>query len=287
MDIGVFLEMNGVIKLSLISIILIFLSAKNVSANANSNGIIIWRNVDWPPLYILNGPYIGTGLVDRMLDLLEQQMPEYQHQKQLMSSNRVWLEISKGSKVCHPSAFPRPNAAISQVAFYIPPYQLIMNKQIAINKGFQHVESLEKLLASNTVTGALSFNTCDKKLSAIVKDHVNSKSINLVSEYSARWRVLFGSRVNYIIEYPFTINFVKTLVHNQPLPPLVYIGIEESLAPYPVYIACPDNTWGHQVITKVNAILAQPKFTSLFRQALNPWLTKEMAELIQLNYKRL
>jgi len=50
---------------------------------------VVWRVLDWPPFYILEGQDQDNGLFDNMIQLIIEKMPEYDHKKIVMTTPRV------------------------------------------------------------------------------------------------------------------------------------------------------------------------------------------------------
>ena len=54
-----------------------------------SKDTITWMIWDLPPNFILNGPQKGKGYQDTRLKMIQERLPQYNHQMQVMNLNRA------------------------------------------------------------------------------------------------------------------------------------------------------------------------------------------------------
>lgn len=90
---------------TIVGIRTLFLSLFLISniANAADKPNLIWRTVDWPPMYITAGPDKNTGLYDELLQLYKAALPNYNHQYVPMTTQRALKMMDSGELVCHTS----------------------------------------------------------------------------------------------------------------------------------------------------------------------------------------
>lgn len=264
-------------KKALLMILLIF-----VVFTSYGQETIQWRVTNWPPMYILEGPYKGQGVVDKMLDVFEEELSEYKHNRIKMNTTRAWNQIKAGEKVCHPSTFPRPYGVLSNVSFLIPPHRIVMRTDKVGGLNGQTEISLDQLIADKRFKLGVSYGRYGSTLNPIVDKHKGEKMIYKTAKYQSIWKMLFLGRIDYTIEYPFIINYLKK--DGQESAEITYIKIQEAPTPFKVYIGCPENEWGRKVIDKINSILFKRR--DRFREFMESWLDPQSVGLLREAYQK-
>ena len=70
---------------------------------------VTWLTFSFPPYYIIEGPDKGKGRDELIIELLNQQLPDYRFKKVVMPSSRVIEELSKSSnRYCILSIYKTP-----------------------------------------------------------------------------------------------------------------------------------------------------------------------------------
>jgi len=69
-------------------------------AHAESKPRLIWTIRDMPPFTILEGPLKGKGIADRMLALLQADLPQYEHVVSVANRARANQILSSGTLTC-------------------------------------------------------------------------------------------------------------------------------------------------------------------------------------------
>ncbi len=76
----------------------VFLSAGEIST-------ITWIQNDFPPVWILDGPYKGQGGADLIQTLVMENLPEYNHKTLLLNNSRFRQMAKQGKNVCSCATF--------------------------------------------------------------------------------------------------------------------------------------------------------------------------------------
>ena len=98
-------------------------------------------------------------------------------------------------------------------------------------------------------------------------------------------KMLLNGRVDYIIEYPWTITYEQA-TQNIPAA-LASATIAESNKHLYSYIACPKNAWGAAAIKSINEVIMRQRDTPEYRQIAESWLQESGLASFRENYKTL
>ncbi|WP_448547691.1 TIGR02285 family protein [Thalassotalea fusca] len=246
-----------------------------------SKGVINWQTYHRPPGIIKTGPEQGEGFVQKVLDLIIERMPEYEHRMPLASIGRAISDMKAGKRVCHPALFITPERKKYMVfsnASMVNPSNRIIAKQGVLD-GFlvDGNVDFEAVLKSDLFTFALvKERSYTESIDEIFTRFSNNDKVKLISntDLSSIFQLIHLNRVDLSILYPFELEYF--LQHTEiPKHSLVSFKIN-GVAPFNSgSIACPNNAWGRAVIKQVNVVLKQIKHTDEYRQAVTTWWRKE------------
>lgn len=266
------LQKNISLKGRILFLLLLFISPYCLSKDT-----ISWQVYHRPPGIIMIGEEHGQGFVQKMLQLIIDKMPEYEHKMPLTTLARAISDIKAGKQVCHPALFitqERLNYMYYSNATMVNP-----TNRVVARKGM-----FDEFLVNNSVDLALALK--GKNLTfAVIKGRSYTESIdNMLTSYvdksnlfeisntdlRAVFRLIQLKRVDATIAYPFELGHFSR-ENDDSVEQLQTYSIK-NVPQYTVgSIACPKNEWGKQVVTRVNAILAEIKSTPQYLEALTTW----------------
>ena len=246
---------------------------------------ITWRVIDWAPFYIVDGPQSQQGLYDHIINDLSMKLTEYKHHRSEMSTQRALSEIQKGRKICHPSALANTDALLSSVNSFLLPHRIIIKK----NQADDFVSlltpdnslSLKKLLQSNKL-GGLSQKRYTRNLNRLIDQYPPEKFYRSPN-YSSLVNMLIRERIDYIVEYTPITQYAAG-ANNQFSSYAISETQEQQFIP--VYIACPDNSWGQAVIKKINLALKKQMISPDFIESRLRWFDSDSKELLRRIYQQ-
>lgn len=258
----------------------------SVACHAFNKEVITWRVIDWPPFYILHGQDKGQGVYDILIDKMITAMPEYQHKKVVMNTQRVLMELTKGHHVCHPSALADTPAALSYSNSFLLPQRLIYNtldQPLWLN---QNEISLISLLNDQTFNLGLATNRYPKVLNALIDFNKQKNQLTLQNNYNSLIRMFFRRRINGIIEYPPVITYSQKLFDVNVKTRGLVIKELNNADYFDVHFACPDNEWGKAVIAKINQQLILETKQENYLSFRLKWYDEESRTLLKSYYQK-
>jgi uncharacterized protein (TIGR02285 family) len=245
---------------------------------AQAKDKITWAITHFPPFQIRTAPHQGTGSFDGLLQTLNENLTEHEHELAVMTVTRRDEELREGKNVCTPSIFR--NAAREKVWEFSKPAllhldnQLVFLKENAKHFGTGDVD-LEALFKRTDLTGGILAG----RSYALAVDPVIAKykdSPNLVIRampIEQFFEMLLNRNVDYLIlfthETAFLADKLKQPVerfgnlHIAGVPPYIY-----------THVACSKNAWGKEIIRKVDAVLDKQRSTPDYRQLSERWYSE-------------
>jgi uncharacterized protein (TIGR02285 family) len=263
-------KIKNVVQLKFLVLLALFSS---VSAAKET---IDWMTVDWPPVMILDGEDKGKGRFDILLQLYQDNLPQYNHQSSLNNFTRYWHSAKNGQPTCNILALK--NSERQEYMHYsIPsaitlPNSIIMKQDSFVKLGSPSSYSLVDLILDKRFLGILeSGRSYSTQIDVLLKKHQEASNlIQGVNSAKQLLQMLELGRVDYIIEYPYISGYLRSK-HMSQTPKFSSIAIKEIPLYYFVHTACPKTDWGKKVIDAVNKILLKIRPTAEYRAANELW----------------
>lgn len=248
-------------------------------AHASSPNRIAWQTFHIPPIIMKTGEQRGQGFVDRMLLLIIEQMPEYEHSLPLTSHARALNDLKMGKHVCHPALFKTQEreqyAVFSKPVFFSPSNRLIILEQTAKRLSLSEPVDLSQLLHIDDVTiGLVKGRSYGANIDGMLAKFPEHYLIEMSLDKS---EVLFNlthhKRLTATVAYPFEIAFyAKQPKNGEGHKALLIAGTPD----YAIgHIACPKNDWGQNIVKSVDQILYKIVATDEYLEAMTTWWSEE------------
>jgi len=248
---------------------------------------IIWRVSDWPPAYILDGPYKEQGMGDAVISFLKDRMPEYRHSTLKMNSKRLRTEVKAGKNICSVSILPRDYWTLSEADMIVLPHRIYVRRDKIGELDPKKPISLNEILNENRLKAGVSYGRYPKKLNAIVANYLNKKNVINLPNYASLIKMLFSGRVDYIIEYPSVMTFFEKESYKGGIVVGLNIKETENIPYVLVRAGCSKTEWGRKVIDKVNRILLRDRKKEEYLEPLLRWYGEEDQKNLKELYKQL
>lgn len=253
--------------------------------------ILSWHTFEAPPLMITKGDKKGTGIVDGVRKLMQQEINDYTHREKTLPYKRFLLYAKQKLNICTAYLFKTPEREkyllFSDPAVVFPGYEVILHKDTYEKLGFPDSVSIKELFEKQRFLMATNkIRAYSPKIDPIIAKHEKQ---NLVSRSSGSttlvFRLLATKRADFMIDFPNRILF---WTHELELDANDYfsIPIREDYKNAISYIACPKTDWGASVIDKVNQVLKDNVRTDTYLQILQRWSPEyHKAEIKELHQK--
>ena len=253
----------------------------SLTPKVSEKNIVTWYLNDDPPTMIVNGEDQGQGFIDRILYLLEQEMPEHEFVFVSATFPRALHDIKLGKEVCYPALFKTEQrkafVAFTQMSIMHPSNYITMSRQLAEQLDIkEQVDLLELMQNRKLIFGLESQRSFGFELDSLLQDseYIN-KAGNVirmrVSETAMnKYRMLVRGRIDYILDYPFETYYS-----------LGKLARADDFVSFPIAhtpqftmgaIGCAKTPWGEDVVRHLDRALSKVKGSPEYKEALTAWL---------------
>jgi uncharacterized protein (TIGR02285 family) len=232
-----------------------------------------WGVGHQPPRVILGSGGVIEGQGGIQQRLLEEGLGEYYHSTHVtMNWARMEGEMRNGKKLC--VSFLMKNADREQyMTFSLPwhidlPHRIVMNKDTwtLLNKPAQL--SLKSLARDPRLRGVIGNGRSYGNLDPLLQRLDKGSNLFVVSTGPINGlNMLIKGRMDYVIEFSYYVeHFIQQ--NNLNTDDLVSVPISEAGDYNFVYVGCPKNPWGEQVVEKVNQVIKEVRSRESYKELL-------------------
>lgn len=252
---------------------------------------IEWRDHEFAPFYIWNGPAKGQGIADVISEMIRGEMEGWTHSRVLSDVVDTTRRMRAGEQICS-AAYVKTPSRESYLVFSIPDMILPPNGitirradrerfggggEVALSALIQD-PSLKLAIAQGRSYGSVIDTIIDRHRSS---PHVYSRLSPDV--YRTLFEMLLNGSTDYIIGYPYEAAFVAR-----------QLGVEEQIVSLPIvenreyvlsHVVCSKTPWGSAAIEEINAAIRRLRPREDYRHAIEQWLAPEQLEDFRRHYR--
>lgn len=272
-----------------ISLILVYLLTSTIffSGLASAKDSIFWMEAVAPPFFIHEGPLKRQGYEDLITDIIEESMPEYDHQRVRANISRHYQQWKQGEPACSLAMFKTEErkefAYFSMPSVFTLPPVLIIKKDRFAEFGGEKTVSLQGILENGSLLigrstkrsyGAGFDNTLNKYGTAdnIYAYEGTQLSLNL-------FKMLLSGRIDALPGLPEEAMYLAEKLGFREQ--VMTLSVEENIHDHEAmltYVACSKTKWGEKVIREINKVLLEQRPTARYRAAYERWLDESSIE---------
>lgn len=256
---------------------------------------ISWMESETPPFFIHEGVLKGQGYVERINNILIENLPEYSHTRIQANLSRQYQQWKQGEKACSPSKY-KTDERKKFVYFSIPstfslPSVLIIKKNTFSAFGGSKTVNLASTLQSNKfVIGRIKNRSFGAEFDNTLDNYGNDKNIFVYEGpdlLRGLFKMLMAGRIDAIPGSPEESIYLAEVLGIRDQ--IMILNIEENQGDrnaYLGYVACSKNEWGKTAIDKINHVLLEQRGTEIYRAAYERWLDPSSIEGYRKLYKQ-
>jgi uncharacterized protein (TIGR02285 family) len=258
--------------------ILLVLSMGLLSAAAEAGDHITWLHPEFPPSYIASGEFEGQGYLDRQLAVLQGMLPGFTQTVVTAPLARIWHELPRADGYCFLGASITEErlklGIFSKRGIYTPIIQLaVRTEQAERIHPYLDAEGevdLDRLKAAPDLRGAYTDTaTYGVAIDDFIHAHDRAAPMEKVVEMRHPFTLLEKGRVDFIFVWPEQLTYYKRSSHSDFATTSYRIAGSSDAQPY--YVACSKGAVGQKVITRIDAVLAEPAAWHAFVAPLKEW----------------
>lgn len=240
---------------------------------------IYWQTFHTPPVTIQIGKYKNQGFVDRMLNIIKQELPEYKHVHPLTTHSRAMESMRLGKNVCHPAMFMTEErkkfAYFSKISIISPAITLITKKAVVERLNIKEPVNLQNIFEQQElVIGLVHSRSYGKQTDTLINNYPASRFIRLpIEEGDKMFSLISNNKLSFTFSYPFELSyFTETTGQGKDL---IALEVEGEALFSTGNMACSKTPWGKEVIAKINAVLLKIRAREDYVTAMTSWINKE------------
>lgn len=242
---------------------------------------ITWMEADAPPFFIHRGELKGQGYEDLITDIIQQQLPQYDHDMVIANITRHYYNFKHGKKMCTVGFFKNPEreefAYFSIPSIFTLPVVLVIKKENLKKLGGNRTVSLGELLSNENIrVGLAKDRSYGKDIDTVIEAHKKQKNILVLANQNLAqilFKMLLSDRVDVLLTLPEEAMYMAEQMGARDR--IMTLTISENQKGYDgwlSYVACSKNEWGKEVIENINQVLLEQRPTARYRGAYERWL---------------
>lgn len=228
---------------------------------------IRWLLLDFVPYHVIEGPNKGTGLRDHYLNALIKRMPEYQHQWEISSTERIAQFMQMGQAVCSLSTLKVPERE-AYTRYSVEPYFMQLPPVLIVRRGYAppggwkkrpggEVSLVELLRSGEVRVGTLPKRRFGAALDEALKQARAARPEQVLDfgEYGLLSGLLHTlNRNRFDVTLGYAIEVEQLRKSQTVLDEFQYLPLAETPPLIPTYAACSLTPWGKQVIQSIDRL---------------------------------
>nr|WP_320010504.1 TIGR02285 family protein [uncultured Desulfobulbus sp.] len=246
-----------------------------------SHDTIVWMEAVLPPFFILSGPYKEQGYGDVITHLLQEGMPEYNHEEINTNISRHFYMFKQGENVCSVGLYNTPERQefmyFSLPSFITLPPVVIIDKDNWHKFGNKPIISLDQVLGDEgMMVGLAKDRSYGNTLDDVLKKHEGQPNlVTFAGQELSRnlFKMLLLGRLDGLIGLPEEALYMAEQMGIRDQ--FITLTLQENIQNFDGWmscVACSKTPWGKKVIERVNAILLQQRQTMRYQSAYERWL---------------
>ncbi|WP_374073387.1 TIGR02285 family protein [Bdellovibrio bacteriovorus] len=252
--------------------------AQDVFIKKEAKVSIPWAVTDWSPYYILKGPQLGEGRLDRLKKIIAERLPGHQFVDVYADMPRTVELWGLGKNICTGSALKTPEreklAYFTAFTFQVPHEYLIVTGKSEVFRRMPDQPSLKEILSQKNLRGVFTENrsyglTIDSMIQMAAKPPSNIKQIRSSEGYLSVLKMIEKKRYDYTIEYESVVwDFNERIL---PARALYAKPLKESYPSMVIYFACTKNEWGKKIVQQIDEALQKAATSKEYQSAVESW----------------
>ncbi|WP_105189536.1 TIGR02285 family protein [Pseudoalteromonas sp. T1lg48] len=272
------------------SLCLCFTLIVSSASFGQSSKTITWLTLDFEPYYIFNGANAGQGRDEQVINLLQQQLPDYHFNFMAIPSSHLLTELRHTqSTYCLVSLY-KTSQRLMELHFSeqystigLSP-ALVMHKEVARQLGLTPgaPQSLTKLLGEHHLRLGLPMgrsygNELDEVIAQVPKSQIATRPGR--DMLASLTYMLAKKRLDILLSYPSEYQYLSEKM-----------GVDEQLSIFPIteapalsygYIACSNNELGQQQVKILAPALQQVVSSQAYKEVMLQWLPTALKPRLQ------
>lgn len=279
-----------------VSVFLFFSLLLLFSSFTSAKEKLYWMEASAPPFYITQGPLKGQGYQDLITDILQENLPQYEHISMEANLSRHYKQWKLGEPACGLAMYKTPEreefALFSIPSVFSLPAVLIIKKERFADFGAQQTISLKELLTTKKIViGRSSKRSYGAEFDKVMDTYGDPSTVFSYegSQLSLHlMRMLMAGRIDALPGLPEEAMYIAETMGIKDQ--IMTLAVEENLVEHESmlsYVTCSKNEWGEKTIQAINRVLEEQRPTRRYRAAYERWLDPSAIEAYRKMYQEI
>lgn len=266
-------------KLHLPTILILLLALYVMPCQAKDK--IMWMEAVAPPFFIHEGPLADQGYEDVLTDIIEENLPDYEHVRVQATISRHYQQWKQGEKACSVAMYKtaeRMEFAYFSIpsCFTLPPGIIIRKENFEKFGGKKVINLTEILTEGKLVLGRARNRSYGVEMDKTLDDYGTENNIFTYEGPQLTlnlFKMLLAGRIDGLPSLPEEAMYLAETEGFKDQ--IMILAINENLVNYDAMItrvACSRTEWGKKTIDRINQVLTKQRPTNRFRAAYERWL---------------
>ena len=175
---------------------------------------IVWTEWSNPPIFINKGKYKGEGVSDKIQEFIYNKLKNVKHLEIDANIPRIIELAKKGTHTCNSSWIDTP--VWRKVFYFSKPYMIVPTNGVIIKKSKRHLlgssadTSLDKMIKNSKLSLGVARLYGEGIDEILLKyNYKRNPKVSVVSLSINAHYMLMNDRVDYILGYPFEVEYYK------------------------------------------------------------------------------
>ncbi|MBO9667350.1 MAG: transporter substrate-binding domain-containing protein [Bdellovibrio sp.] len=272
--------MKTLVMILVLSLLGVTLWGRLITQRESDHKVITWGIPDWPPYSVFPSSKEPPGIMNKLLNILNTNIPDYQFElidASVPKSMELW---STGIDVCSPiTLYTKERAALAYMTPWVlsPPLQIVVRADkfdLFLAQAKNRELDLNGLITSGRWKGLFVKN---RSYGPPVDDvlHLHKGSVSIEPPVGSWWSVLnmvAVGRADFTVEYPLVVDEFNQ--SNAQSGALLSIPIVGYTKPFTFMVACTKSPKGKEWMEKIekgiHSAAKKPEFKKMMERLFTP-----------------
>ncbi|MGF3026367.1 hypothetical protein ACQVP2_26535 [Methylobacterium aquaticum] len=237
---------------------------------------LTWPVFDAPPFTITEGEHRGTGIFDRIRDLLTARLTDYVVTRVTVPFPRIVTSLKNGDEWCFVGGVRTPEregfAAFSRPVAMFYPLRIVVPASKRARFAALEPLSLRSLLSEHRDlrTSVLRDRAIAPAVDALFRQYPPGQTY---ARFIEAYRMLLSGRLDYLVDFSsITAYHIRQIARPDDV-----VGLPFAESPDPVFarVMCAGTPWGRAVVARIDAVLAAERPGPAYRSIVEAWTAPE------------
>ncbi|KMO12927.1 hypothetical protein SQ03_23095 [Methylobacterium platani JCM 14648] len=237
---------------------------------------LVWSIFDAPPFTIIDGENRGTGIFDRIREVLAARLTDYAVTSVTVPFPRIVASLKAGEEWCFVGGVKTPER--EGFAVFSRPVAMFYPLRIVVRAADRdRFAALGPLSLHDLLTARRSLRT------SVLRDRAIAPAVDALfrqyppgqtyARFIEAYRMLLTDRLDYLVDFSSITTYTARALGRSD----AFVGLAFAESPEPVFarVMCAGTPWGREVVAAIDAVLATERTSPAYRRIVEAWAAQD------------